>query len=56
MTTVSIIYFSGTGHTTNLAEAVNKGSATVAGVKTNLIAINGDDITKGRYANETVFA
>jgi NAD(P)H dehydrogenase (quinone) len=56
MTTVSIIYFSGTGHTTKLAEAVNQGSASVAGVKTNLIAINGDDIAKGRYANEAVFA
>jgi NAD(P)H dehydrogenase (quinone) len=56
MTTVSIIYFSGTGHTTKLAEAVNQGSASIAGVKTNLIAISGDDITKGRYANDAVFA
>jgi NAD(P)H dehydrogenase (quinone) len=56
MTTVSIIYFSGTGHTTKLAEAVNKGSASVEGVKTNLIAIRGEDIAKGRYANEAVFA
>ena len=56
MPTVSVIYFSGTGHTTKLAEAVTKGAASVAGVKTNLIAISGDDITKGRYANETVFA
>ena len=56
MTTVSIIYFSGTGHTTKLADAVNQGSASVEGVKTNLIAITGDDIAKGRYANEAVFA
>jgi NAD(P)H dehydrogenase (quinone) len=56
MTTVSIIYFSGTGHTMKLAEAVNKGSASVDGVKTNLIAIRGEDIAKGRYANETVLA
>ncbi|MGA2280035.1 MAG: flavodoxin family protein [Verrucomicrobiota bacterium] len=56
MTTVSIIYFSGTGHTTKLAEAVTKGAASVAGVKTNLIAISGNDITKGRYVNEAVFA
>ena len=56
MPTVSIIYFSGSGHTAKLAEAVNKGAASVAGVKTNLIAINGDDITKGRYSNDAVFA
>ena len=56
MPTVSIIYFSGSGHTAKLAEAVNKGAASVAGVKTNLIAINSDDITKGRYSNDAVFA
>jgi NAD(P)H dehydrogenase (quinone) len=56
MPTVSVIYFSGTGHTAKLAEAVQQGAASVAGVTTNLIAINGDDITKGRYANDAVFA
>jgi NAD(P)H dehydrogenase (quinone) len=56
MTTVSIIYFSGSGHTTKLAEAVNRGAASVADVKTNLITINGDDIVKGRYKNEAVLA
>ena len=56
MPTVSVIYFSGTGHTTKLAEAVQKGAASVVGVKTNLIAISGDDIVKGRYHNDAVFA
>ena len=56
MPTVSVIYFSGSGHTTKMAEAVHKGAASVASVKTNIIAINGDDIVKGRYANDTVFA
>jgi len=56
MPTVSVIYFSGSGHTTKLAEAVQKGAAAVAGVKTNLIAISGDDIVKGRYQNDAVFA
>jgi len=56
MPTVSIIYFSGGGHTTKLAEAVTKGAASVSGVKSNLIAINGDDINKGRYSNDAVFA
>ena len=56
MPTVSVIYFSGSGHTTKLAEAVNKGAASVVGVKTNLISISGDDIEKGRYKNDAVFA
>jgi NAD(P)H dehydrogenase (quinone) len=56
MATVSIIHFSGSGHTTKLAEAVAKGAASVNGVKTNLIAISGDDIVKGRYQNDGVFA
>ena len=56
MTTVSIIYFSGSGHTTKLAEAVHKGAASVDGVSANLIAINGDDIAQGRYKNDAVFA
>ena len=56
MQTVSVIYFSGSGHTTKLAEAVSQGAASVAGVKNNLIAINGDDIVKGRYQNDAVFA
>ncbi|HEX7655103.1 MAG TPA: flavodoxin family protein [Verrucomicrobiae bacterium] len=56
MPTISVIYFSGAGHTAKLADAVHKGAAAVAGVTTNLIAINGDDITKGRYANDEVFA
>ena len=56
MTIVSIVYFSGSGHTTKLAEAVAKGAAFVDGVKTNLIAISGDDIVKGRYQNDGAFA
>src|SRR5580704_6542774 len=56
MATESIIYFSGMGHTAKMAEAVHKGAASVAGVKANLIAINGDDIVKGRYQNDAVLA
>jgi NAD(P)H dehydrogenase (quinone) len=56
MPTVSIIYFSGSGHTAKLAEAVHQGAASVAGVTAHLIAINGDDIVKGRYKNDAVFA
>jgi len=56
MATLSVIYFSGSGHTTKIAEAIHQGAAAVPGIKTHLIAINGDDINKGRYANEEVFA
>src|SRR5580658_591589 len=56
MSTVSVIYFSGFGHTAKLAEAVHKGAASVAGAQTHLIAISGDDIVKGRYKNEAVMA
>jgi NAD(P)H dehydrogenase (quinone) len=56
MPTVSIIYFTGSGHTAKLAEAVDKGATSVTGVKTNLIAISGDDIINGRYKNDQVIA
>lgn len=56
MSTVSIIYYSGSGHTAKLAEAITKGAASFPGVKANLIAISGDDIVKGRYQNDAVLA
>jgi len=56
MPTISIIYFSGSGHNAKLAEAVHQGAASVTGVKTNLIAIHGKDILEGRYKNDEVFA
>ena len=54
MTTVSIIYFSGAGHTAKLAEAIEKGAASIEGTQTNLISIGGKDIVEGRYHNESV--
>jgi len=54
MATIAIIYFSGAGHTARLAEAVEKGAASVKGVKTNLIPIRGKDIIEGRYHNDEV--
>jgi NAD(P)H dehydrogenase (quinone) len=54
MTTVSIIYFSGAGHTTMLAQAVLKGITSIPGVQANIIAINGSDIINGRYQNSDV--
>jgi len=56
MTTVSIIYHSGSGHTMKLAEAVAKGASAVADVKVNVIAITGKDIVEGRFKNEAALA
>ena len=56
MTTVSIIHFSGSGHTTKLAEAVHQGAASIEGVQAHLISLSGDDIIKGRYKNDAVLA
>jgi len=55
-TTVSIVYFSGSGHTTKLAEAVARGAASVAGTSTRLVPLTGEDIVKGRYENESVLS
>ena len=52
MTTVSVVYHSGMGHTQKMAEAVAKGAGDVDGVQVNLIAIDGKDITNGRWKND----
>ena len=54
MSTVSIIYFSGSGHTAKEAEAIHQGVVSVPGTTAHLIAIAGDDIVKGRYQNNGV--
>jgi len=54
MSIVSIIYFSGAGHTAKLAESVEKGAASVNGTITNLISIKGEEIVNGRYINEEI--
>lgn len=56
MATISIIYFTGSGHTAKLAEAIGDGVASVEGAKSRLISISGDDIVKGRYKNDEVMA
>jgi len=55
-TTVSIVYFSGSGHTSKLAEAVARGAASVAGTSARLVPLSGDDIVKGRFENEPVIS
>jgi len=54
MTTLTVVYHSGTGHTKKMAEAVAKGAGSVEGVKANLIAIEGKDIVNGRWKNDEV--
>jgi len=56
MTTVSIVYFSGSGHTTKMAEAVAKGAGAVAGTQVNLLAIQGEDIHSGRFKNDSLMS
>lgn len=56
MKNVSVIYFSASGHTKKLSEAIGKGVNSVANAKANLIIINGDDIVSGKYQNEEVMS
>lgn len=56
MKTITVIYFSGAGHTTRMAEAVTKGAGSVNEVKVNLISLDGKDIVDGRYKNDSVMA
>ncbi|MDB6075770.1 MAG: pnpB [Verrucomicrobiaceae bacterium] len=55
MKNIAIIYFTGTGSTGKLAEAVHAGAASVADMQAELIAIEGKDIVDGRYSNDAVF-
>lgn len=56
MPTVSIVYFSGSGHTARMAEAVALGARSVADITVQLIPLKGEDIVQGRYKNDTVIA
>jgi NAD(P)H dehydrogenase (quinone) len=56
MTTVSIVYHSGSGHTAKMAEAVAKGAGAVADVKVDLLAIAGDTIHQGRFQDDKLLA
>jgi NAD(P)H dehydrogenase (quinone) len=55
MTTISVLYFSGSGHTAKMAEAVARGAA-AGGARVNLLAIRGEDINQGRYQNDALLA
>lgn len=52
MTKVSIVYFSGQGHTHLMAEAVAAGVNRVEGATAELVRITGDQIVEGRCQNQ----
>jgi NAD(P)H dehydrogenase (quinone) len=56
MATVSIVYFSGTGTTALLAEAIAQGARSVAGTQVNLLPVRGSEIVEGRWQNEATLA
>ena len=51
---ISVIYYSGFGHTEKMAEAVLKGIDRVPGCESCLIRIQGGDIIEGRWKNDEV--
>ncbi|MBD2259258.1 flavodoxin family protein [Pseudanabaena sp. FACHB-2040] len=56
MTTVAIVYFSGSGHTHLLAQALAEGVNQVPGATAQLLRITGEQIVDGRWQDDTVMA
>jgi NAD(P)H dehydrogenase (quinone) len=56
MSTIAIVYFSGMGHTAQMAEAVAQGVRSVAGVTAQLLPIRNEDIPNGRFKNDDLLA
>lgn len=54
MTTVTVVFQSGKGHTRILAEAVERGVRRVPGVSGDILEISGKDVDEGRFANQEV--
>ncbi len=54
MTTVAIVYFSATGHTQQIAEAVADGAKSITGTDVKLLRIVGEDIHQGRWKNDDI--
>ncbi|TBR60302.1 NADPH-dependent FMN reductase [Westiellopsis prolifica IICB1] len=54
MTTVAVVYFSGSGHTHLMAEAVAAGANQVAGTKAELLRITGEQIVNGRWQDHEI--
>jgi len=56
MKTIAIVYFSGSGHTAAMAEAVQRGAAGTGGIDTVLLPIDGRRIVDGRFTDEDLLA
>jgi NAD(P)H dehydrogenase (quinone) len=56
MTNIAIIYFSGTGHTHLMAEAIAAGAQTSPDAKVQLLRITGEQIVNGRWKDEAMIA
>jgi NAD(P)H dehydrogenase (quinone) len=56
MTTIAIIYFSGTGHTHLMAEAIAEGAQKTPDTTVQLLRITGEQITNGRWKDEAMAA
>ncbi|HAA30209.1 MAG TPA: flavodoxin family protein [Cyanobacteria bacterium UBA8553] len=54
MTTVAIVYFSGSGHTHLMAQAVAEGASQVTGTTVELLRITGEQIVNGRWQDEAI--
>lgn len=56
MTTVAIVYFSGSGHTHLMAQAVAEGASEVPGTEVHLLRIVGEQIVDGRWQDDAMLA
>ncbi|GAA6621928.1 flavodoxin family protein [Scytonema sp. NUACC26] len=54
MPTVSIVYFSGSGHTHLMAQAVAEGAGKVEGTTVELLRIVGEQIVNGRWKDDAI--
>jgi NAD(P)H dehydrogenase (quinone) len=54
MTNIAIIYFSGTGHTHLMAEAIATGAQKSPDTKVQLLRITGEQIINGRWKDEVM--
>lgn len=54
VSTLSVVFFSGTGTTDLLAQAIGEGAASVDGVQVKLLRVTGEQIDKGRWQDDAV--
>ena len=56
MKKIAIVYFSGTGHTAQMAEAVCKGASGAPGVQASLLPIDGRAVKDGRFQDDNLLS